>query len=1012
MERNYLNLDVGLDGNPALMTHGGQTRQEASRPMTSFLTPKHITAFGTWNVCTMYQTGKSAQVANEMRRYGLKLLGISEVRWLGSGSTTLLTGEEVLYSGREEGEEHTEGVAIMLAKDTKKTLLSWEPVSSRIITARFQSTARNITVINAYAPTNQADIDTKEAFYEQLQSVFERIPTRDIKVLLGDLNAKIGSDNSGKEHIMGTHGLGEMNDNGERFSDFCAVNNMVIGGSVFPHKRIHKATWVSRDRKTENQIDHITIAKKFRSSMIDVQVKRGADAASDHHLVICKLRLKLKAAKKLQEQSGKKYNVSSLKKKETLNSFKISLKNRYEALDCDVDLDTLWTGVKQMYTDTCDSILGKTNHQRKPWIEDDTWEKIEERRGRKQKKNNSHTDEEKATADAQYEEANREVKRSTRRDKRKYFDDLADRAEKASKEYNIREMYQTMNLLAGKKSTPDRPVKNKDGSTTKTEEEQTQRWAEHFKEVLNRPPPEERADIQPAQTDLPIRTNKPTKQEIQDALKRLKTGKAAGPDNIPPEAWKADLTTSTDVLHKLFSKIWEEERLPDDWKLGHLVKLPKKGDLSDRKNWRGITLLSIASKVFTIILLLRMKDKLDVKLRDEQAGFRPQKSCTDQTATLRMIVEQCVEWNCPLYLIFVDFEKAFDSLDRDAIWKLLRHYGVPEKIVRMIQSFYSGFQCKIIHKGKLSAPFEVETGVKQGCMLSPLIFILAIDWIMRKVTQQRNGLPWTFDGQLHDLDFADDLCLIAQTFNHAQQKTQMLQDEARKHGLKVNIGKTKSMRINNKNNTALKINDEELEDVEHFQYLGSIINRTGGTEQDVKARIKKAQYAYVTLFNVWRSKNIKPKTKLRIFNSNVKSILLYGSETWAITESIRKKLQTFVNRCLRRILRIYWPNVISNRELWERTNQQPIEIEIGRRKWSWLGHTLRKQESNITRQALRWNPAGRRRPGRPKETWRRCLEREMKSQHLSWGNIHTVAKKKVQWRSVVDATWSFEERRA
>lgn len=200
---------------------------------------------------------------------------------------------------------------------------------------------------------------------------------------------------------------------------------------------------------------------------------------------------------------------------------------------------------------------------------------------------------------------------------------------------------------------------------------------------------------------------------------------------------------------------------------------------------------------------------------------------------------------------------------------------------------------------------------------------------------------------------ADDLCLIAQTFNHAQQKTQMLQDEAGKHGLKVNIGKTKSMRINNKNNTALKINDEELEDVEHFQYLGSIINRNGGTEQDVKARIKKAQYAYVTLFNVWRSKNIKPITKLRIFNSNVKSILLYGSETWAITESIRKKLQTFVNRCFRRILRIYWPNVISNRELWERTNQQPIEIEIGRRKWSWLGHTLRKQESNITRQALR-----------------------------------------------------------
>jgi len=90
---------------------------------------------------------------------------------------------------------------------------------------------------------------------------------------------------------MGRRGLGKMNENGERFADACALNNMVIGGSVFPHKRIHKATWMSPDLITENQIDRICIAKKFRRSLEDVRVKRGADAASDHHLVVAKLSL-------------------------------------------------------------------------------------------------------------------------------------------------------------------------------------------------------------------------------------------------------------------------------------------------------------------------------------------------------------------------------------------------------------------------------------------------------------------------------------------------------------------------------------------------------------------------------------------------------------------------------------------------------------------------------------------------------------------------------------------------
>ena len=139
---------------------------------------------------------------------------------------------------------------------------------------------------------------------------------------------------------------------------------------------------------------------------------------------------------------------------------------------------------------------------------------------------------------------------------------------------------------------------------------------------------------------------------------------------------KADATTSTEMLHKLFKKIWEEEQIPLEWKEGHLIKLPKKGYLSSCSNYRGITLLSIPSKVFNQVLLNRMRDAIHTHLRDQQAGFRKDRSCTDQIATLLIVVEQSLEWNSPLYIIFIDYEKAFDSVDRKTLWgttKINRH---------------------------------------------------------------------------------------------------------------------------------------------------------------------------------------------------------------------------------------------------------------------------------------------------------------------------------------------------
>ena len=500
-----------------------------------------------------------------------------------------------------------------------------------------------------------------------------------------------------------------------------------------------------------------------------------------------------------------------------------------------------------------------------------------------------------------------------------------------------------------------------------------------------------------------IKTEPPSKREIRKALQHLKNDKAPGPDGIPPEALKIDMKSYVDSLHKLFERIWNTEQMPEDWKCGHLVKLPKKGSLKECANWRGITLLSIPGKVFSRVLLERMKKEVEAILRDEQAGFRQERSCTYQIATLRMILEQSLEWNTSLYVVFIDYEKAFDSVDRSTLWKLLQHYGIPEKIIRMIRLAYEPSTCQVIHGNTLTEPFTVLSGVRQGCLLSPFLFLLVMDWIMKETTKdQARGIQWTLSKHLEDVKFADDVTLLSQRHNNMTQKLESIREIAAMIGLKVNTQKTKSLRVNQGNNAHFNIGGDEIQDVEKFTYLGSIVCSEGGTDQDIVARIGKATTAFNILRPIWRSRSIIVKTKLRIFNTNEKSVLLYACETWRVTKASNNRIQTFVNRCLRHILRVRWQDKVRNEDLWKRAEQQPLHLQVRKRKWRWLGHTLRKPFANVTRHALRWTPQGKRNRGRPKTTWRRSTDAEVKQTGMSWNQLEKMAKDRGRWRSLVD----------
>ena len=216
----------------------------------------------------MLEASSLSQVLKEMTHYKLDQLDLSETRWNGNGEFTTASGELLLYSGRVMGEKHEYGVGLILSKGLKKSLIEWIAVSVRLITARLNTRLLKLMVVQCYAPTIEATSEEKEAFYGLLEATLHKIRQSNIIIIMGDFNAKIRDDNQGLQHVMGRHDLGKRNENGDIFIELCTNYDLIIGGSLFPHKDIHKAPWVVPNHRTFNQIDHMVICKNGRGHFL------------------------------------------------------------------------------------------------------------------------------------------------------------------------------------------------------------------------------------------------------------------------------------------------------------------------------------------------------------------------------------------------------------------------------------------------------------------------------------------------------------------------------------------------------------------------------------------------------------------------------------------------------------------------------------------------------------------------------------------------------------------------
>ena len=266
-------------------------------------------------------------------------------------------------------------------------------------------------------------------------------------------------------------------------------------------------------------------------------------------------------------------------------------------------------------------------------------------------------------------------------------------------------------------------------------------------------------------------TDLPTIEELLVSIKQLTSGKAPGADGIPPDIFIHGGTSIVEELHKLFTLIWEEGEVPQEFKDAEVVHLYKnKGDQKDCNNHRGISLLCIAGKIFARLILNRLfKHIVDIGIIPEsQCGFYPGRGTTDMNFALRQVMEKCRLHSEDLYLLFIDLTKAFDTVNRPGLWAILEKVGCPKHFVGLIQSFHDGMNVTVREGGDRSQPFGVTSGTKQGCVLAPTLFSIFFSLMLHVAFKD------TTDGVGIKTRFDKGLCSVKSSHFNAPTKVKLL----------------------------------------------------------------------------------------------------------------------------------------------------------------------------------------------------------------------------------------------
>lgn len=987
---------------------------------------------------------RTALITQELFLSGIDIAALQETRLEAQGQLEE-ADYSIFWTGKTDG-PRTAGVAFAIRNTIARKLEALPTgISPRIMTLRVPlEKERHLSLVNVYAPTMTYPNEEKEAFYQELTSVICRIPKDDKLLILGDFNARVGTDWETYTGVIGKFGKGMKNSNGELLLNFCTQQGLCITNTLFYQPEKNFYTWKHARTGRYHLLDYTITRQSDVTDVLCTKALRGPECSTDHYLVRSQMRLIINPPRRKTKGKAKpkKLDVRKLQDEDHRQKLSQKINAALQALtnlDDEEEIEARWQALKKAVQETSKEVLGHPNGNTPDWF----WEHGEEIKvllEEKKRRHLFHLKEDSPQSKAALNEIKARVQREIRAMKNDWWQRKAEELQELADNQDYRGLFAGLRAIYGPKTNPVAPVRSDDGSELLTDmQDIKERWKEHFSRLLNQDGMAH-AEAGDEVNRRPIRTDicrDITMEELSKALKTTADGKAPGTDGIPAEVLKLGGPHLREALLDLYNRCLRTGKVPQDFRDALIVTIyKKKGDRAVCGNHRGISLLAIAGKVLAKIILMRLQRISEEALPESQSGFRAGRSTADMIFTLRQLQEKAIEQHRPLYIVFVDFTKAFDTVDRSTLWKVLKIYGCPEQLIQIIRNFHLDMKAQVSIGGEPSEEFSVNHGVKQGCVLAPTLFSLYLTAVLDTMGQEQDSgvlLRTRTDGKLFNLArlrshtktrktcirellYADDSALVADNPEAMQEIVDRFACAADTFGLKINISKTELLYQPPPGSATeppdIRVHGEALKVTESFTYLGSTVTSTNSADLEVERRIQSATKAYCALYKrLWSQHDISLKTKAKVYSVAVLPCLLYAIECTTLYKRHVRALTRVQLRHLRAILHIKWQDRIPDVEVLRRAKSTSAEALIASAQLRWTGHVLRMPDHRLPKIALYSELSkGKRTTGGQRLRFKDMIKRNMKRAGVPHETWEQDALDRVKWRKTVkSATTTIEK---
>ena len=558
--------------------------------------------------------------------------------------------------------------------------------------------------------------------------------------------------------------------------------------------------------------------------------------------------------------------------------------------------------------------------------------------------------------------------------------------------------YREIKETFGEKKSNCMNIKSLDGKPLLGKEEKVERWKEHIEELYQGKELDGHVVEREEEVDEDEMGDTILRSEFDRALKDLSKNKAPGIDDIPSELLGALGEAEMIKLFHLVGRMYETGEVPSDFKKNVIIPIPKKVGADRCEYYRTISLISHACKILTRIIYRRMERQVEAELGEDQFGFRRNVGTREAVLTLRLILEDRIKKNKPTFMAFVDLEKAFDNVDWNKLFEILKMTRIKYRERRVIYNLYKN-QTAVIRVEGHEREAIVQKGVRQGCSLSPLLFNLYIEQAVKE-TKEKFGKGVTVQGEeIKTLRFADDIVILSESAKDLEDLLNGM-DVTLKTDYKMSINKSKTKvmecsRVKSGEAGDIRLGNEIVKEVDEFCYLGSKITSDGRSKEDIKCRLAQARKAFVKKRTLMTS-NIDLDIRKSFLKVFVRSVALYGSETWTISGAERKRIEAFEMWCYRRMLKVRWVDRITNEEVLYRVGEKrSLWRNLTKRRDRLIGHILRHE--GLVKLVLEGSVGGKNGRGRPRHEYDKQIRVDVGCN--SYVEMKRKAQDRVAWRA-------------